>query len=157
MRRKEREVTDPDKIEQIVAACGCCRLGFCDGARAYVVPLSFGYARRADGGYTFFFHSAREGRKIDLIRRTGWAAFEMDANCRMRPGETACAYSTAFQSVLGGGTVSFVEGAEEKRAALTAIMDHSAGTGPWTFGEKSLEAVCVFRLDTEELSCKEHL
>ena len=78
MRRKDREVTDPQRIEEIISACHCCRLGFCDGGKPYIVPLNFGFFRREDGGYTFYFHSAREGRKLDLIRQTGWAGFELD-------------------------------------------------------------------------------
>lgn len=157
MRRKDREVTDPDKIEEIIRACQCCRLGFCDGGRAYIVPLSFGYTRRNDGGYTFYFHSAAEGRKISLIARDGCAGFEMDTHYRLNDGPKACDYSARFQSVMGSGRVSFVENAADKTAALTALMEHAAGPGPWTFDEAMLESVCVFRLDTDELTCKEHL
>lgn len=83
MRRKDREVTDPGKIREIIAACDCCRLGLCDNGRAYIVPLDFGFAEQ-DGHYTFYFHSAKEGRKIGLIREAGWAAFEMDTNLHRR-------------------------------------------------------------------------
>ncbi|RAZ95235.1 pyridoxamine 5'-phosphate oxidase family protein, partial [Klebsiella oxytoca] len=61
MRRTDREVTDPVKIREIITSCDCCRLGFCDGERAYVVPLDFGFEER-DGRYTFYFHGAKEGR-----------------------------------------------------------------------------------------------
>ena len=73
MRRTDREITDPEKIREIIDDCTCCRLGLCDEGKAYIVPLSFGYTER-EGRYVFYFHSAREGRKLDLIRRTGWAA-----------------------------------------------------------------------------------
>ena len=88
MRRKDRQVTDPEKIREIIAACDCCRLGLCDHGRAYVVPLDFGFTEQ-EGRYTFYFHSAREGRKIDLIRQAGWASFEMDAGHEAVPDETA--------------------------------------------------------------------
>ena len=157
MRRKDREVTDPQRIEEIIAGCTCCRLGLCDGGSAYIVPLSFGYTRREDGGYTLYFHGAREGRKIDLIRRTGRASFEMDTGYQLQPGEAACSYSAAFQSVMGEGPVSFVEAPEEKQAALSAIMRHTAGEGTWPFVPQMLSAVCVFKLETQTLSCKEHV
>ena len=41
MRRQDREVTDPGKIDRVIAACHCCRLGFCDQGKAYIVPLVF--------------------------------------------------------------------------------------------------------------------
>ena len=156
MRRKDREVTDPKKIREIIEACHCCRLGFCDKGRAYMVPLSFGFAEE-NGSYVFYFHSAKKGRKIDLIRENGYCSFEMDTNYRLNENETACEYSARFQCVMGEGPVAFVEGAEEKRAALMAIMEHYTEKRDWEFADKMLEAVCVFRLEVKELSCKEHV
>lgn len=31
MRRREREVVEPDEIRDIIEACKVCRLGVCDG------------------------------------------------------------------------------------------------------------------------------
>ena len=62
------------EIRAVIAACDCCRLGLCDHGRAYIVPLDFGFAER-EGRYTFYFHSAKEGRKISLIRESGWEKF----------------------------------------------------------------------------------
>ena len=156
MRRTDREITDPEKIREIIDDCTCCRLGLCDEGKAYIVPLSFGYTER-EGRYVFYFHSAREGRKLDLIRRTGWAGFEMDTNYKLNEGETACGYSARFRSVIGTGTVSFVEGLAEKKAALERIMVHLTGKTGWDFPDEAVETTCIFRLEAEELSCKEHL
>lgn len=84
MRRRDREVSDPAKIREIIAACHCCRLGFADGGKIYIVPLNFGY-QEEDGQRTFFFHSAPEGRKIDLIEKTHYAGFELDAHYQLTP------------------------------------------------------------------------
>ena len=35
MRRKDREITDKQKIDEIIRGCHCCRLGFCDGDEVY--------------------------------------------------------------------------------------------------------------------------
>ena len=78
MRRNDREITDPVKFREIIDRCHCCRLGLCDRGRAYVVPLNFGYSLDGSGQYTFYFHGAGEGRKIDLMRTNAWAGFEMD-------------------------------------------------------------------------------
>lgn len=154
MRRADREVTDPRRIGEIFRACECCRLGLCDGGRAYVVPMSFGFDRREDGVWRLFFHSAPEGRKIRLLRQAGWASFEMDTGYRLRRADAACGYSAAYQCVMGGGPVAFLEDPEEKRAALAAIMRRTAGDGDWTF--PGAARVCVFSLEAEELSCKVH-
>lgn len=156
MRRKDREITDPQRIDEIISDCQCCRLGLCDRGRAYIVPLSFGLVREA-GRRVFYFHGAKEGRKLDLIRQTGWAGFEMDTHYKLNESEKACGYSARFRSVIGGGRVSIVEAPEEKRAGLEAIMLQNTGRGRWVFSPEMLEAVCVFKLEVEELSCKEHL
>lgn len=159
MRRKDREVTQRQRIGEIIESCQCCRLGLCDEGKVYIVPLNFGYEEK-EGSYTFYFHSAREGRKIDLIKKTGYAGFEMDANLKIYAngtGESACSYTARFQSVTGGGKVSFVEEREEKLAALRAVMRHNTGKEDWRFEEDMLNAVCVFKLEVQELSCKEHL
>ncbi len=156
MRRKDREITDQNKIGDIIAACTCCRLGFCDEGKAYIVPLSFGCADE-NGKRVFYFHGAREGRKIELIRRTGYASFEMDTNYRLNESEKACGYSARFQSVMGGGPVSFVEDAEEKKKALSVIMLHNTDRADWDFPEDMVKNTGVFKLEVEEISCKEHL
>lgn len=156
MRRQDREVTDPARIRAVIEACSCCRLGLCDGADCYIVPLSFGYTEE-DGRRRFYFHSAAEGRKLDLIARTHRAGFELDCGYRLHESEIACRNSAAFQSVIGTGRVEFVSDREEKRAALGCILRHTTGKADWTLPEGAEESVCVFRLDVETLCCKEHL
>ena len=77
MRRKDREVTDPGRIADVISRCACCRIGFCDGGEVYIVPLNFGYEIK-DNACTFYFHGAKEGRKIDLIHKNPKVGFEMD-------------------------------------------------------------------------------
>ena len=43
MRRKEREVTDYNKMIEILKSCDCCRIGLVDDKGAYIVPMNFGY------------------------------------------------------------------------------------------------------------------
>lgn len=156
MRRKDREVTDSEKIQKIISDCNCCRVGFNDGGEVYIVPLSFGVCRN-NGKYVFYFHSAEEGRKIELIRRSPRVGFEMDANYRLTEDDKACSCTAAFQSVIGSGIVSIVEDAEEKITGLSCLMERSTGRSGWKFSEKEVQAVCVFKLEVCKLSCKEHL
>lgn len=66
MRRNDREVTDDKKIDEIILNCNCCRLGFMDGVGTYILPLNFGF-KHERGIRTFYFHGAKEGKKIRLI------------------------------------------------------------------------------------------
>ena len=153
MRRKDREVTDRDKIEEIIRGCQCCRIALADGKGAYIVPLNFGYDQERGALY---FHGAGEGRKIDLIRKNGYAGFEMDMGHELVTAEKACGYSFLYQSIVGEGRIALVEDVEEKRHGLDCIMEHIAGKGGWEYPDAMLRAMAVIRLDVETLSAKAH-
>ena len=155
MRRRDREVRDDARIDGIIRACRCCRLGFVDGDRCYIVPLSFGFTH--EGERVFYFHSAREGRKAALARAAGRASFELDCGYRLHEDASPCGYSCAFQSVMGEGRISEVTEPEAKLQALRHILDHTAGEGrSWTFPSGAADTVTVLRLTAETLSCKVH-
>lgn len=156
MRRKDREILDTEKIKTMITSCQCCRLGLNDEGQVYIVPLNFGYTE-LDGVYTFYFHGAKEGRKIDLIRKNNNVGFELDTNYKLNISDVACGYSARFQSVIGTGKITFVTTKEEKNTALLEIMRHCTGKKEWEFSEDMLNSVCVFKLSVDELSCKEHL
>lgn len=156
MRRKDREITDENKIDEIIGRCECCRLGFNSSEGAYIVPLSFGYEKR-DGKRYFYFHSAAEGRKIDLIRSGGNIGFEMDCGYQLHTGDAACDYTAAFSSVIGTGRAEILSGEADKIHGLERLMEHTAGLNGCRFQPEMLAQVCVFRLEVTELSCKVHL
>ena len=155
MRRKDREVTDSMRIEDIIRRCTCCRIGFHDDGEVYIVPLSFGYEAR-DNTYVFYFHGAKEGRKIDLIQKNPHVGFEMDTNYALNEADMACGYSARFQSIVGNGTVRMISELEEKKLGLSLLMEHNTGKREWDFDEKMLNAVAVFKLVVTKMSCKEH-
>lgn len=155
MRRKDREVLDSEKIDGMIRACHCCRLGFCDNGAVYIVPLSFGYEKIGEKR-VFYFHSASEGRKIDLIKTGNPVGFELDTNYQLQESDHACGYTAAFQSVIGTGYPYLIEEREEKIHALQQIMLQLSGKTDWTFDAAYLDNMAVFRVEVTELSCKEH-
>lgn len=155
MRRKDREVTDPKRIREIIKSCDCCRIGLVDDGVPYIVPLSFGYVQEGAMG-CFYFHGASQGRKLELIRQNGTAGFELDTRYELQAADKACGYSCKFQSVIGSGRITIVEDPAGKREGLNHIMGHYSGRSDWGFDERMVDAVTVLRLDIEELSCKEH-
>ena len=110
MRRKDREITDRVKIKEIISECDCCRLGFNDNGKVYIVPLNFGFVERNEK-FIFYFHGAKTGRKHDIMKENNNVGFELDTNHRITK---------------------------------------------WQFNEKMVNSVCVFKLEVEELACKEH-
>ena len=155
MRRKEREVTDESRIKEIILACGTCRVALNTGEAPYIVPLSFGYEENG-GLRTLYFHGAKEGRKVELMKNNAYAGFEMDADREIVEGETACGYTAMYKSVIGTGSIEFIEDTDEKRHALDIIMRHYSDWEAFEYADEMLNRVCVFKLSIKELSCKEH-
>lgn len=155
MRRQDREVTDSQLIEDIISRCYCCRLGFYDSGEIYIVPLGYGYEKK-DDAYIFYFHGAKEGRKIDLIQKSPNVGFEMDTHYALHHADTACEHSAQFQSIIGNGVVSIVTDNEEKKHGLSLYMAHNTGKSDWAFDEKMLNFVTVFKLVVSKMTCKDH-
>ena len=155
MRRKDREITDLEKIAGIMRACQAASIAFGGGA-PYVIPMSYGFAQ-AGGRFTLYMHGAGEGEKIRRIQADPRAAFAMfTGNAVYGSGDAACSYSTSFDSVCGSGTIRILEDEREKRAGLAAIMAHYAPGKAFEFDEKMLETTCVMALDVEAISGKHH-
>ena len=74
-----------------------------------------------DGAFTFYCHSAKEGKKLDVIRKNASVAFEMDCQNALQHGETACTHSYYYASVLGEGKAEILEGERNVLYALNCI------------------------------------
>lgn len=156
MRRKDREITNPELVEELIARAQILRVAFCDCGRApYIVPVNYGYVCR-DGKYILYFHGAKAGRKYELSRAFPVVGFELDADYCLIAGESACGYSAGYQSIVGTGTISLIENEEERVLGLSAIMKQATGKADWDFEAEAQSATAVFRLDVEEMSCKAH-
>ena len=151
MRRSDREITDLGGILSIINDCKVIHLAMVDDGEPYLLPLNFGYAVR-EGNYTLYFHSAREGRKLDILRKNPTVAFEMDCRGALDEHDVACQCGYYFASVTGVGHVEFLDG-EEKLVALTSLMRHMAGRED-QFTEQQARTVEVFAVRADKLSAK---
>lgn len=153
MRRTEREITDLNKIKEIIENNQCCRLGFIDHGSVYIVPLNYGYIY--NDKHIFYFHGAKVGKKIDLIKQNNHVGFEIDNNHQLVEGKTSCQYSMKYQSIIGNGSIKLIEENEEKKLGLQLIMKNVAHQDV-TFNDQMVNSVAVMKLVVDTLSCKEH-
>lgn len=148
MRRKEKEIADVGEIESIIRKSQVCRLALADGGFPYVVPLCFGYKNKK-----LYFHSAKAGKKIEILRRNHQVCFEFDIDARVRSGKSACNWTMAYKSVIGFGTASFIEDPEEKQKALDIIMQQYA-EGDFEYLDEALAKMLVIKVDISRLTGK---
>ena len=153
MRRKDREITDLAEIEKMIARSEVCRIAMTDGHMPYVVPLNFGYAEK-DGMFTIYFHCAREGKKLEILAKNPAVCFEIDGAHALIAGEEACDYGYRFESVIGFGKAKVLKTNEEKVFGLRKIMKQYTGKTDDTFSENALAAVCVVKVQLDELTGK---
>ncbi|WP_420796421.1 pyridoxamine 5'-phosphate oxidase family protein [Bifidobacterium pseudocatenulatum] len=69
MRRADREVTEPQQIDAIIATCKIVSLAYTDAEGITIVPLNFGYVFDAESNHlTLYFHGSATGRKMDAVK-----------------------------------------------------------------------------------------
>lgn len=153
MRRSDREITDKKEIEEFISKEQILRIAFYDDGDIYIVPVNYGYIYENDT-YSFFFHGAKAGRKYELAKKNPTVGFEIDGKYKLLEGELACDYSANFQSVIGTGKISLVSDKEEKVQGLNILMNQVAQNENWVYSKQMIEAVAVFKLDVEKISCK---
>lgn len=149
MRKTEREIKDRAALDDIIRGSQVCRLGLVDDGLAYIVPLCFGY-----DGACLYFHSAPEGRKLDLLRRNPRVCVEFDAVDSLVPAATACGWTIRYRSVIGTGQGDLVEDPAEKRRALDLIMAQYS-PGAFTFPETAVARTAIIRVRLDSLAGKQ--
>ena len=149
MKRQEKEITDRVAIDKIIKEANICHLAMVDGITPYVVPLHFGYLDNH-----LYFHSAPEGRKVDILKKNNRVCFNILADVRVVDLTTKC--TTEFKSVIGTGTANLVTDLEEKIRGLKSILRQTLGH-EYQIRQDKIESVLLFRIDIREVAGKQSI
>lgn len=149
MRRQDREIVDLERIWEILRTGEVCRVAFCGEDWPYIVPMSFGIL---DG--KLYFHCAADGTKLDLLKANPNVCFEVEANVEVVPGDQACDWSVRYQSVIGFGHASVVEGLDERQAGIKALLTQYTDRDIEVPQDISSETV-ILRVDVHSMTGKE--
>ena len=152
MRRKDREVTDLGEIRAILGRARVLHLGLNAEEEPYVVPMHYGFTLEG-GRLTLYTHCAKEGRKLELLRRDARVFVEIDTDEALLPAALPCAWGASYACVMGRGRAAEVEDAEEKAAALRLLMRTQTGRD-FEISPAMAGAVCVLRIDVESFTAK---
>jgi uncharacterized protein len=155
MRRKDREFKEPGEIGLIIAKADVCRIAMADNNMPYIVTMNFGY--REGKNACFYFHCAKEGRKLEMIGKNNFVCFELDTDHRLYEGEKGCDWGMKFSSVVGYGTITIVENNESRIEALNCIMSHYSDKKQFSYDRKVLENTTILRLDIMEMTGKKKI
>ena len=122
MRRTDSEITDFDKMIDIVRDCDVCRLAINTDGAPYIIPLNFGMSVE-NGVLALYFHGALEGTKYDLIDKDPHVSFEMDCSHELYIDENKGMCTMLYRSVIGEGTIELLP-EEERYEPLKLILAH---------------------------------
>jgi nitroimidazol reductase NimA-like FMN-containing flavoprotein (pyridoxamine 5'-phosphate oxidase superfamily) len=156
MRRHKKEIIEQNVIDNLLRSATVGRLGT-KGKDGYprIKPLNFACADHA-----LYFHSAKEGEKIDDILRDSRVCFEVDLPIAYVKGsqEDPCNASYLYQSVIIYGKAALVHDKVERRKALSELMrKYQPGGGYGEFLDAKLAITAVVRIDIETMTGKEDL
>jgi nitroimidazol reductase NimA-like FMN-containing flavoprotein (pyridoxamine 5'-phosphate oxidase superfamily) len=114
--------------------------------------MNYGYS----GGkkMQLFFHCAREGRKLEMIRKNNYACFEMDTDHNLIKGLKACDFTMKYRSVVGYGYIRIIDDEEERIKGLNCIMSHYSEEKTFTYKQESLGKIFILCLEISQISGK---
>ena len=152
MTRREFEVTEPNKIIEILDKSKVLHLALVDGDEPYVVAMNYGYTME-EGQLTLYLHAATEGYKLDLIRKNPKVFFEMECDVTPFEGKVACQYGISYSSIMGKGCAKIVEDVEEKKHAMSVLMKTQTERD-FVFQDKLVSVVSVIKINVSKYTAK---
>ncbi|MCL4536611.1 MAG: pyridoxamine 5'-phosphate oxidase family protein [Nitrospirae bacterium] len=168
MRQSKKEIKDKAVIVELLNTCHVGRLGTI-GKDGYpmVKPLNFAYnpssppfTKGGQGGFgKIYFHTAKEGEKIEDIKRDNRVCFEVDLPIAYVKGnENPCRAEYLYRSVIIKGKAYIVKDRDEMIFGLKCLMRKYQPEGGYgNFLEEKLQITGIVRIDIEEMVGKEDL
>ena len=155
MRRGKKEIQNRTVVDNLLNTCPVGRLGTI-GNDGYprIKPLNFVYLNGK-----IYFHSAKEGEKIDDIIRESKVIFEIDEPIGyVKSGNNPCSAKFLYRSLMIKGRAAIVDDDEERLLVLRSLMEKYQPEGG--YGEFLLEKLAItaiVRIDIEEITGKEDI
>lgn len=150
MRRKKQQLTQEETMVILREGTSGVLSLTGDEGYPYGVPLSYVY-----DGDKLYFHCAKEGHKIDAIRKNPKASFCVIAQDEIVPEK----YTTCYRSVIAFGSVRILENEGEKRRAIEELAlkyaSEDSEENRQNYIEKDWEPLCMLEMTVEHLSGKE--
>lgn len=161
--KRIHDIKDKNLISEILEKAEFGSLALCFENKPYSLPLNF-----VEFKNEIFFHGAKEGKKIEMIRNNNFASFSVVESISFLPSyfstedENAAPATHMYKSILIDGHIEFVEDYDNKAAALSALMKKYQKEGGYKpldneMYTKIINATCLYKLVPNETSAKFYL
>ncbi|MEA3298317.1 MAG: pyridoxamine 5'-phosphate oxidase family protein [Chloroflexota bacterium] len=94
-----------EESEHLLEKCSEGRLGLCYDGEPYVVPVAYKYYQGR-----IYFHSFKQGRKVDLIKKNSRVCFEVDES-----------HDVYWASVMCYGNIELHDDVDSKRECFKLL------------------------------------
>ncbi len=152
MRKKDREIKDTEELKEVLQEADVCRIAFAVDGIPYIVTMNFGYEWK--NRLTLYFHCAREGKKLELLKKNSTVCFEMDIDHQLVRSENPCDWGMKYRSIVGLGILERVADEEERKQGLDRIMGHYGFSGIQGYDIKALNLTEVLKITVSEFTGK---
>lgn len=151
VRRKEREITDPTEMRQVLKDTKYVTLALCRDNEPYLVALSHGYDPEHN---CLYFHCAPEGKKLVYAKANPkvWGQAVLDFGVT-----DECDYT--YTCVHFSGTISLVSSLEEKWRGLQTLIRQVAVNPESKLAKikpEKLEKTTIGKIEITYMSGKKH-
>jgi len=152
MRKKEREITDKNKIAQIMKHGKYVTISMCRMNKPYITTLSYGFDEEQN---CLYIHSANMGLKFDILKENPNVCSTIIEDL----GYIMSACSHKYRSIVFWGTMELILDLEEKKHGFDVLLKHLEETPSKVKkrllkNEKSYVDTCIMRLDIKKVTGK---
>ncbi|NVM16264.1 MAG: pyridoxamine 5'-phosphate oxidase family protein [Candidatus Lokiarchaeota archaeon] len=152
MQKKERKITDKNKLEQILKKGEYVTIAMCKMDEPYIVTLSYGFDEEQNALY---FHSAKLGLKIDILKENP----NVCATIIEDLGYIKSACSHKYRSIVFWGEMVIIKDIEEKKHGFDVLLNHleenpSKMKKKFLKDENSYVDTTIMRLDIKKVTGK---
>ena len=151
VRRKEREITDPDEMRMVLKATKYVTVALCMDNEPYLVALSHGYDEAKN---CLYFHCAPEGKKLIYANANPnvWGQAVLDFGVTEE-----CDY--AYNSVHFQGNFTLITDLKEKQHAMEVLVRQVSLNPEAKLAKikpERLDKTTMGRIDITYMSGKKH-
>jgi len=152
VRRKEREITDPEEMQKSLKQANYVTIALCLNNEPYLVSLNHGYDQARN---CLYFHCAPEGKKLIYAKANPkvWGQAVLDFGVT-----DECDYS--YTCVHFRGNLSLISDLPEKKHGMEILVRQVALNPESKLAKikpEKLDKTTMGRIDIEYMSGKKHL
>jgi len=152
IRRKDREITERDVILGIMKNTKYLVVAMAGGSEPYLATLSCGYCEEENA---FYFHCARQGRKLDMIAKNP----DVCATAIEDHGYVKGDCSHKYRSLVIYGRMNRVEDLEGMKRGIRVMFRQLEGEGEEVYKsfiekDSDFNNVAILKLQVEKVDAK---